>query len=116
MRADGEGGRHDAFTTSTVIGSDYFSSIGLPIIAGRDFTAAEESVSAAPVAIVDRAFVDRVFGGGNPIGRTVHLVDFDGNLDDSLQIVGVVPTVRDDILEAPGPHSMCRSAGATASA
>ena len=105
VRADGEGvDTTPLFTTSTVIGSDYFSSIGLPIIAGRDFTAAEESVSAAPVAIVDRAFVDRVFGGGNPIGRTVHLVDFDGNLDDSLQIVGVVPTVRDDILEAPGPH------------
>ena len=92
------------FATVAVIGSSYFSSLGLPIGAGRDFTAAEGANSAAAVAIVDRLFAERLFGGANPLGRVVHLVDPEGGVDDSLQIVGVVPTVRDDILEPPRPH------------
>jgi predicted permease len=92
------------FATTTVIGSSYFSTLGLPIAAGRDFRLVEESTTTAPVAIVDRLFAERLFGGGNPLGRVVHFVDPEGGVDDSLQIVGVVPTVRDDILESPRPH------------
>ena len=78
--------------------------LGLPIADGRDFTVSEEANLAAPVAIVDRLFAERFFGGANPLGRTVHVIDFDGDIDDSLQIVGVVPTVQDNILELPRPH------------
>jgi predicted permease len=93
------------FATFTVIGTRYFSSIGLPIAAGRDFTETEEAATpSAAVAIVDRLFADRMFAGANPLGRVVHLVDVDGGIDDSLEIVGVVPTILDDLLEAPRPH------------
>ncbi len=92
------------FATVTVIGSNYFPTIGLPLIAGRDFTAAEGSTTPAAMAIVDRLLAERVFGSVNPIGRIVQLVDRGGEVDDSLQIVGIVPTVRDDILEPPKPH------------
>jgi putative ABC transport system permease protein len=92
------------FATATVIGSSYFSTLGLPISAGRDFMAAEGANSATAVAVVDRLFAERLFGGANAIGRVVHLVDREGGVDDSLQIVGVVPTVRDEILESPKPH------------
>ena len=103
VRADGDQ-RVPLFATVTVIGSNYFSSIGLPMTAGRDFTAAEGANTPAAAVIVDRLLAERMFGGANPLGRVVQLVDRDGEVDDSLQIVGVVPTVRHDILEPPNPH------------
>jgi hypothetical protein len=88
------------FATFTVVGTRYFASLGLPIIAGRDFTEAEERSPLAPVAIVDRLFAERLFGAGNPIARTVDTINRDGSPGESVQIVGVVPTVRDEVVEA----------------
>jgi predicted permease len=89
------------FATYTVIGARYFATLGLPLLSGREFTAAEERQAAAPVAIVDRTLAEEVFGGGDPTGRFVQMVNWDGSPAESLQIVGVVPTVRDDVLEVP---------------
>jgi predicted permease len=105
VRGDGPAGDSaPVFATFTVIGSRYFSTLGLPVTAGRDFTDSEGETTAAGIAMVDPLFAARLFGGSNPIGRTVHLMDFGGSIDDSLQIVGVVPTVRDDMLEPQRPH------------
>jgi predicted permease len=105
VRGDGEASTAaPTFSTVNVVGKDYFSTIGLPIRSGRDFTAAEAAQQSGPVAIVDRTFAERVFGVANPLGRVVHLVDPEGGVDDSLQIVGLVPPVQDDILEPLRPH------------
>jgi putative ABC transport system permease protein len=93
-----------AFATTTIVGARYFLSVGLPLIAGREFTEAEGSAKPGAVAIVDRLFVERTFGGGNALGRTIEIVDQDGEVDDALEIVGVVPTVTDNVLEPPRPH------------
>lgn len=89
------------FTTLTVVGSRYFASLGLPILAGRDFTDAEERGAGAPVAIVDRLFAERLFGSGSAVGRFVPTMNWDGGPGGIVQIVGIVPTVRDEIVEAP---------------
>jgi putative ABC transport system permease protein len=89
------------FATLTIVGARYFATLGLPVIAGRDFTDAEARDAMAPVAIVDRTLAERQFGTANPIGRIVHTMNWDNSPAESLQIVGVVPTVRDDIMEAP---------------
>ena len=47
----------------------YFETLGIPRIAGRDF--AHESAAAPKVAIVNRAFADKVFAKENPIGQHV---------------------------------------------
>ena len=93
------------FATLTIVGAHYFATLGLPVIAGRDFTEAEERHAMAPVAIVDQLFAERQFGTATPIGRIVHSMNWDNTTAEALQIVGVVPTVRDDIMEAPDrPH------------
>ncbi len=52
------------------ISPDYFRTMGIPLLAGREFT--ERDDAAAPkVAIVNQAFVRRYFGNRNPIGRHV---------------------------------------------
>ncbi len=48
---------------------DYFATIGIPMVSGRDFNAADLGESAPPVCIVNESFVRRVFPGENPIGK-----------------------------------------------
>jgi predicted permease len=47
----------------------YFEALGIPRIAGRDFGG--ESLNGPRTAIVNRAFVDSICGGENPIGQQV---------------------------------------------
>jgi predicted permease len=47
----------------------YFETLGIPRIAGRDF--ANETPTGPKVAMVDEAFVKRLFKNENPIGRRV---------------------------------------------
>ena len=47
----------------------YFETLGIPLLAGRDFEAAEES--GAAVAIVNRTLAERYWPGTNPIGHSL---------------------------------------------
>jgi predicted permease len=62
----------------------YFDAMGIPVVAGRAFTARDDS-GAARVLIVNRQFAQRFWHGADPLGRTVRLSDRD------YTIVGVVP-------------------------
>jgi predicted permease len=64
----------------------YFEALGIPRIAGRDFS--NESSPGSKVAIVNRTFVDKIFGSDNPIGQSV----VDG--DHTYQIIGVVENIK----------------------
>jgi predicted permease len=97
---------HLLFTTYTVVGTDYLETLGLKPLAGRQFTRLEEQSSAAsPVALVDQTLVDRLFGGRNPIGQVLHMsMQPDRSDDEAVQIVGVVPAIRDDLTEELNAH------------
>jgi predicted permease len=68
----------------------YFATLGQPLLAGRDFTARDDSAG-APVIIVNRAFAQAMFKGAPAVGRRV--VSW---RDERLprEIVGVVGDVR----------------------
>lgn len=51
------------------VGSDYFQSLGIPMVAGREFSRADAHGS---VAIVNETFARQLFGGLNPVGHTVY--------------------------------------------
>jgi predicted permease len=57
---------------TTVTTPQYFAALGVPMRSGRGFTAAD-SLNAPRVAIVNQAFVDRLLGGGEAIGRRIAL-------------------------------------------
>ena len=48
----------------------FFDAAGVPIVAGRAFTAADDE-NAAPVTIVSRTFATRFWPGHDPLGQTV---------------------------------------------
>jgi predicted permease len=86
------------------VSPDYFATIRTKIIQGRAFTQ-NDNRSAAPVAIVDEAFVQHYLGGKNPIGA--HFGDFDESQTGMYTIVGVVENAQywppDDPQETPRP-------------
>jgi predicted permease len=63
------------------VGPDFFHTLGVPILTGRDFTDADTHRS-ANVAVVNETFAQRFLPGQHPLGHTI------GN--HGLQIVGVV--------------------------
>jgi predicted permease len=76
----------------------FFRTMGIPQIAGRDFSDAD-AASSAPVAIVSEEVVKRQFAGEDPLGRHLR-VSFDhvsGRDDVEWTIVGVVGNVRSNL-------------------
>jgi predicted permease len=69
----------------TVITPGYFETMGIPILAGRDFTQRDNG-SAPFVAIVNHTMARHYFGDANPVGRRFKFVE--GTLP-PLEIVGV---------------------------
>ena len=55
-----------------VVGPEYFRTMGIPLVAGRDFTAQDES-DKAPVLVINETMAKRYWPGRNPIGGTVRL-------------------------------------------
>ena len=97
---------HDRRATYTIIGTDYFRSLGLPMRRGREFTQAEEASPTAPrVAIIDDTLARRLFPDEDPIGHEIRLSDRgdDGPADrehrQPMQIVGVAPGLRDRLFD-----------------
>jgi predicted permease len=66
-----------------VIAPDYFSTLGTPLMAGREFSDRDTDTAPA-VAIVNESFVRRFFGEGAALGRRVTSVNV------TYEIVGVV--------------------------
>jgi predicted permease len=68
------------------VGTGFFATVGIPLVAGRDFTEAD-SLGRPRVAIVNEAFARRFELGVNPVGKRLGF-DSDGPLD--VEIVGLV--------------------------
>lgn len=54
----------------SIVAPGYFATLRIPLLEGRDFTAADEK-SSQPVIIVNQAFTRRYFHGQNALGRIV---------------------------------------------
>jgi len=70
-----------------LISPGYFQTMGVPLVAGREFTGADRA-DAPKVAIVNEAFAKYFFRDQSPIGR--HILQSKGNAKPDIQIVGVV--------------------------
>jgi putative ABC transport system permease protein len=80
------------------VSRDYFAALGLPLTQGRSFSA-EETGSAAPVAIVDADFVQRYGAGRDPLGQSFKLGLQDKDQMRQVTIVGVAAMVKQRSLD-----------------
>lgn len=99
-----EGTQMSAFFNS--VSEGFFESLGMPILEGREFTAAD--VAAAPkVAVVNERFARHYFGGESPIGRRLEYHDYRyQQRGEAAVIVGVVRDGRASYLRDESERSV----------
>jgi len=81
----------DQLVTQNPVSQGYFATFGIPLVAGRTFTAAD-SKDAPLVAIINEAAARMYFRGRNPIGATIE--SGTGARQRVYEIVGVVGDAR----------------------
>ncbi len=108
-----------------IVGAEYFATIGLPVLRGREFTRAEEDPvglgnlegltpapdpgvrlpGVAPV-VIDRLLSKRLFKDADPLSRQILLQSHEGEPSQPFVVVGVAAEMRHDIFEQEArPHA-----------
>ena len=89
----------DTHTNLNMVGPDFFKTVGMQMIAGRDFTRSD-TLSSPKVAIVNEAFAKKFNLGANPIGRRVGQ-GRTNKLD--TEIIGLVKDAKYSEIKQPVP-------------
>jgi predicted permease len=77
------------------VGEDYFKTLGIPVVAGREFQRTDDE-NAVPVAIINETTAAKYWPGKDPIGQRLKVKDR------WLQVVGVAKNVKyENKLELP---------------
>jgi putative ABC transport system permease protein len=76
---------------------DYFQTVGVPLVRGRDFTSAD-AIGAPPVVIVNETFARHFFGPADALGQSI--ISLFDSKDASRRIVGIIRDMRDRGLKA----------------
>jgi predicted permease len=84
-----------------MISPKLFTTLGVPIVAGRDFTALDTRL----VALINETFARKYFAGRNPVGLHFGLVNDQSVTPDTpnLEVVGVVKDLKFKNLRDPVP-------------
>ena len=83
----------------SLVSPGYFSTLRIPMVAGRDFSAADAG-SKQKVAVVNQVLAQQYFGGRNPIGHRIGMGDDPGTKTD-IEIVGVMKDAKYNNLRTP---------------
>ncbi|HMG03827.1 MAG TPA: ABC transporter permease [Chthoniobacterales bacterium] len=95
------------------VGADYFAAVGLPLLRGRTFTAAEATQPGGPaVAVIDEVLAKKLWPDGDALGQQIQFPVRPGAApekadDDSgqirrgepIEIIGIVPAIRNRLFE-----------------
>ncbi len=85
---------------TNLVAPGFFRTLGIPLLAGREFTAADVP-NAQKTAVVNEAFVKRFIRGREAVGS---MMEVGGGKKLDIQIVGVVPNAQlGSLREAPKP-------------
>jgi predicted permease len=81
----------------------YFSTLGIALLAGRDFSAAD-ALSKQKVAVVNQLFAKQYFTGRNPVGHRIGMGAEPGTKTD-IEIIGVMKDAKYNNVRSPmGPQ------------
>jgi putative ABC transport system permease protein len=89
-------------TTLHIIDRDYFHTLGVPLLSGREFNLQDDAVGAMPVVIISDTLAKQAFQGEDPVGRRIKPGISSGNSGEPMRVVvGVVGDVKAEGLAAP---------------
>jgi predicted permease len=95
------------------VGADYFAAVGLPLLRGRTFTAAEGTQPGGPaIAIIDEVLAKKLWPNGDALGEHIQFPvlenappesgdDGSGEIKrgEPIEIIGIVPVTRNRLFE-----------------
>jgi predicted permease len=95
------------------VGVDYFAAVGLPLLRGRTFTAAEVTQPGGPpVAIIDEVLAKKLWPDGDALGQRIQFPvrqgaspetaeDGSGQIKrgEPIEIIGIVPPIKNRLFE-----------------
>lgn len=85
------------------IGPGYFSAMGIPLLAGREF-ARSDGPDSSRVAIINQVMAEKYFGGSNALGRRFRLSR--NKTDAGIEVVGIVkPSKHTELREDARPFA-----------
>jgi predicted permease len=84
------------FANRHLVSPHYFSTLRIPLRAGRDFDE-RDNTRVPQVAIINETFARRIFPGEDPVGHTL----VTGMAQQQAQVVGVVADIRSESLNTP---------------
>jgi predicted permease len=94
-------GRGDAGSAYDAVGPAYFSTLGIPVILGREVS--EQDIAAGRmVAVINEQFARRFFDGRNPLG--LHITQMYADERRTYEIIGVVKNSRQRNLRGDIEH------------
>jgi putative ABC transport system permease protein len=89
----------NAWSKKVISGPDYFSTLGIPLLAGREF-AESDSSKVRNVAIINEALARKYFGDEDPLGRRLS-IDSDSNRNPIWrEIVGIARDFKQESLSS----------------
>ncbi|HEY3602287.1 MAG TPA: FtsX-like permease family protein, partial [Chthoniobacterales bacterium] len=96
------------------VGADYFKTVGLPLLRGRAFTAAEAMHQTSPrVAIIDEVLARKLWPNEDALGQQIQFAEKEsvevkaGSATKSpIEIVGIVPATRNSLFENDSSGSL----------
>jgi putative ABC transport system permease protein len=89
-------------TAFHIIDRDYFRTLGIPLLSGRELNLQDDAIGATPVVIISERLAKQVFPGEDPVGRRIKPDISSGKSGEPMRvIVGVVGDVKAEGLGAP---------------
>jgi predicted permease len=106
------------------VGTNYFSTVGLPVLRGRAFTEAEATQPGPRVAIIDEPLAKKLWPDGDAVGQRVQYaaentpsgqsgrgsasgaraeLSNEEKQDETIEIIGIVPVTRHDLFASEEP-------------
>jgi predicted permease len=80
---------------NNAVGAGFFATMGIPILAGREFDA-HDTATSRRVAVISQSLANKAFPGVNPVGRhfLAHWHPSEGKPGDRIEVVGVCADTR----------------------
>jgi predicted permease len=91
---------NEKFSRFDMVSPGYFSTVGIPIVTGREISA-QDTAFALHVCVINEAFAKLFFAGHNPIGS--HVTEKFGDKKNVMEVVGVSRNARDHNLRTDVP-------------
>ena len=90
----------EKFSRFDAIGPKYFSTLGIPLLLGRE-PGLQDTAASPHICVINESFAKVFFSGRNPIGR--HITEKFGDQKNTMEIVGIAKNARDHRLRDDVP-------------